>query len=49
MHRIAAVFGARQGSGYLLTPRLVLTAGHLIREGCNDQLAMTKMPMKRAM
>ncbi|MEU3920094.1 NACHT domain-containing protein [Streptomyces sp. NPDC029004] len=33
MHRIAAVFGAQQGSGYLLTPRLVLTAGHLLREG----------------
>ncbi|MFG3033647.1 NACHT domain-containing protein [Streptomyces sp. NPDC048253] len=31
--RIAAVFGAQQGTGYLLTPRLVLTANHLIREG----------------
>ncbi|MEU6574754.1 NACHT domain-containing protein [Streptomyces sp. NPDC046805] len=28
--RIAAVLGARQGSGYLLTPRLVLTAGHVV-------------------
>ncbi|MEV6779895.1 NACHT domain-containing protein [Streptomyces syringium] len=25
------MFGARQGSGYLLTPRLVLTAGHVVR------------------
>ncbi|MEW2575680.1 NACHT domain-containing protein [Streptomyces syringium] len=31
MERIAAVFGASQGSGYLLTPRLVLTAGHVVR------------------
>ncbi|GGU48202.1 hypothetical protein GCM10010211_10470 [Streptomyces albospinus] len=29
--RIAAVLGARQGSGYLLTPRLVLTAGHVVK------------------
>jgi hypothetical protein len=28
--RIAAVHGTRQGSGYLLTPRLVLTAGHVV-------------------
>ncbi|MFD0382982.1 serine protease [Streptomyces stramineus] len=28
--RIAAVFGRRQGSGYLLTPRLVLTAAHVV-------------------
>ena len=30
--RIAAVHGASQGSGYLLTPWLVLTAAHLIGE-----------------
>ncbi|POX52824.1 serine protease [Streptomyces sp. Ru72] len=29
--RIAAVLGTRQGSGYLLTPRLVLTAGHVVQ------------------
>jgi NACHT domain-containing protein len=28
--RIAAVHGASQGSGYLLSPRLVLTAGHVV-------------------
>ncbi|MEU0896760.1 NACHT domain-containing protein [Streptomyces massasporeus] len=30
--RVAAVFGARQGSGYLLGPRLVLTAAHVVEE-----------------
>lgn len=30
--RVAAVFGARQGSGYLLGPRLVLTAAHVLGE-----------------
>ncbi|MGW1914335.1 NACHT domain-containing protein [Streptomyces sp. NPDC002076] len=30
--RVAAVFGARQGSGYLLGPRLVLTAAHVVGE-----------------
>jgi hypothetical protein len=29
--RVAAVFGEQQGSGYLLGPRLVLTAGHVVR------------------
>ncbi|WP_070014457.1 NACHT domain-containing protein [Streptomyces nanshensis] len=28
--RIAAVHGSSQGSGYLLSPRLVLTAGHVV-------------------
>ncbi|MER6233383.1 NACHT domain-containing protein [Streptomyces sp. NPDC001663] len=28
--RVAAVFGKRQGSGYLLGPRLVLTAAHVV-------------------
>ncbi|MFI9720396.1 NACHT domain-containing protein [Streptomyces sp. NPDC052396] len=28
--RIAAVLGRQQGSGYLLAPRLVLTAGHVV-------------------
>ena len=31
--RIAAVFGSRQGSGYLLMPWLVLTAAHLVPDG----------------
>ncbi|KAB7837778.1 NACHT domain-containing protein [Streptomyces mobaraensis NBRC 13819 = DSM 40847] len=31
--RIAAVFGDTQGSGYLLTPRVVLTAAHVVG-GC---------------
>ncbi|MHA6762292.1 NACHT domain-containing protein [Streptacidiphilus sp. PAMC 29251] len=31
--RVAAVFGASQGSGYLLTHRLILTAAHLLGEG----------------
>ncbi|MFJ5282146.1 NACHT domain-containing protein [Streptomyces parvulus] len=31
--RVAAVFGTRQGSGYLLGPRLVLTAAHVVEEG----------------
>lgn len=30
--RVAAVFGTRQGSGYLLGPRLVLTAAHVVGE-----------------
>ncbi|MFD3580825.1 NACHT domain-containing protein, partial [Streptomyces sp. NPDC058644] len=30
--RVAAVFGTRQGSGYLLTSRLVLTAAHVVGE-----------------
>ncbi|MFD3622331.1 NACHT domain-containing protein [Streptomyces sp. NPDC058676] len=30
--RITAVFGARQGSGYLLGTRLVLTAAHVVEE-----------------
>ncbi len=30
-HRIAAVLGAQQGSGYLLTSRLVLTAAHVVK------------------
>lgn len=30
--RIAAVFGRGQGSGYLLTPRLVLTAAHVVAD-----------------
>ncbi|MEU9919481.1 NACHT domain-containing protein [Streptomyces sp. NPDC051001] len=29
--RVVAVFGEQQGSGYLLGPRLVLTAGHVVR------------------
>ncbi|MEW2403465.1 NACHT domain-containing protein [Streptomyces sp. NPDC046862] len=30
LERVAAVFGDRQGSGYLLTERLVLTCGHVM-------------------
>ncbi|MFF3337795.1 NACHT domain-containing protein [Streptomyces flavidovirens] len=30
--RVAAIFGTRQGSGYLLGPRLVLTAAHVVGE-----------------
>ncbi|WP_405724554.1 NACHT domain-containing protein [Streptomyces sp. NBC_01537] len=39
--RIAAVFsGGRQGSGYLLTPRLVLTADHVIADGEDIRVAV---------
>lgn len=30
--RVAAVFGTRQGSGYLLGPRILLTAAHVVEE-----------------
>ncbi|MEV4740060.1 NACHT domain-containing protein [Streptomyces sp. NPDC049555] len=33
--RIAAVLGSNQGSGYLLTPRVVLTAAHVVA-GCTE-------------
>ncbi|MFF7685347.1 NACHT domain-containing protein [Streptomyces syringium] len=36
--RIAAVFGRSQGSGYLLTPRLVLTAGHVAGDGAGYEV-----------
>lgn len=38
--RVAAVFGVRQGSGYLLGPRLVLTAAHLVDEGGTAQVVV---------
>ncbi|MDF2270829.1 NACHT domain-containing protein [Streptomyces coacervatus] len=37
--RIAAVLGAPQGSGYLLTPRLVLTAGHVVKNRAGVKVA----------
>jgi hypothetical protein len=30
-HRVAAVLGSLQGTGYLLTDRLVLTSGHVVK------------------
>jgi len=38
--RIAAVFGASQGSGYLLTGRLVLTAAHLLPDDGGEPTAV---------
>ncbi|MFF3940488.1 NACHT domain-containing protein [Streptomyces phaeofaciens] len=38
--RVAAVFGSRQGSGYLLGPRLVLTAGHVVQADRADAIVV---------
>lgn len=38
--RIAAVYAARQGSGYLLTAKLILTAGHVVRDSARIQAAV---------
>ncbi|MCZ4101123.1 NACHT domain-containing protein [Streptomyces sp. So13.3] len=44
-NRIAAVFsGGRQGSGYLLSPRLVLTAAHVIGDGLDIRIAVPGGP-----
>jgi hypothetical protein len=38
--RVAAVNGAEQGSGYLLDPRLVLTAAHVVEEGDTTEVVV---------
>jgi hypothetical protein len=38
--RIAAVFGRRQGSGYLLSPWLVITAAHVIDDATTPRVAV---------